>query len=257
MRPSSPGWAAACAQPGWNTATQRPRGERSLERWRLCTRCVPRGTACDGAPARRRSVRARDPEGDRSASRGGGGRGRPQRGLLHASGAAPRAAPLAADPRRPGPDVRPRHRRARPPVRAGRRCRSARGPRRARTSAPTCCGSWTAGPRHRRWSSAERSTSWRSTRSPERCTQTSTSQRTWCGWCSSIRVARHFYVDWDRAAQATVANLRAAAGAAPEDPRLLELVAELETGSADFRERGASNASAARLARLSPDPLVL
>lgn len=48
-------------------------------------------------------------------------------------------------------------------------------------------------------------------------------------------VARHYYADWDRAAQATVANLRAASGAAPEDPRLLELVAELETGSADFR----------------------
>ncbi len=47
---------------------------------------------------------------------------------------------------------------------------------------------------------------------------------------------RRFYVDWNRAAQSTVANLRAAAGTTPDDPRLLELVAELEAGSSDFRE---------------------
>lgn len=49
-------------------------------------------------------------------------------------------------------------------------------------------------------------------------------------------VARRFYSDWYRAAQSTVANLRAAVGPATDDPRLLELVAELEPGSAEFRE---------------------
>ncbi|MFC6066071.1 helix-turn-helix domain-containing protein [Streptomyces ochraceiscleroticus] len=45
---------------------------------------------------------------------------------------------------------------------------------------------------------------------------------------------RHFYADWDRAAQATVANLRAAAGFAPDNPRLRELVRTLTEHSADF-----------------------
>ncbi|GAA2613655.1 helix-turn-helix transcriptional regulator [Streptomyces axinellae] len=45
---------------------------------------------------------------------------------------------------------------------------------------------------------------------------------------------RHFYVDWDRAAQATVANLRQAAGFDPDDPRLRELVRTLTEHSAEF-----------------------
>ncbi|MEV3986869.1 MULTISPECIES: helix-turn-helix transcriptional regulator [unclassified Nonomuraea] len=45
---------------------------------------------------------------------------------------------------------------------------------------------------------------------------------------------RRFYADWDRAAQATVANLRQAAGFDPDDPRLAELVRDLTERSADF-----------------------
>jgi transcriptional regulator with XRE-family HTH domain len=45
---------------------------------------------------------------------------------------------------------------------------------------------------------------------------------------------RHFYPDWDRMAQATVANLRQAAGFDPDDPRLRELVRTLTEHSADF-----------------------
>ncbi|MEV0640512.1 helix-turn-helix transcriptional regulator [Streptomyces sp. NPDC050619] len=45
---------------------------------------------------------------------------------------------------------------------------------------------------------------------------------------------RHFYTDWDRAAQATVANLRQAAGFDPDSPRLRELVGTLTEHSADF-----------------------
>ncbi|OKI02020.1 transcriptional regulator [Streptomyces sp. CB02923] len=45
---------------------------------------------------------------------------------------------------------------------------------------------------------------------------------------------RNFYTDWDRAAQATVANLRQAAGADPGHPRLRELVGVLTGHSADF-----------------------
>ncbi|MFG2084879.1 MULTISPECIES: helix-turn-helix transcriptional regulator [unclassified Spirillospora] len=45
---------------------------------------------------------------------------------------------------------------------------------------------------------------------------------------------RRFYTDWDRAAQATVANLRQAAGFDPDDPRLAELVRDLTERSADF-----------------------
>ncbi|GEB52323.1 helix-turn-helix domain-containing protein [Streptomyces cacaoi] len=45
---------------------------------------------------------------------------------------------------------------------------------------------------------------------------------------------RDFYVDWDRAAHATVANLREAAGVDPDDPRLRALVASLNERSAEF-----------------------
>ncbi|MGC9380756.1 helix-turn-helix domain-containing protein [Streptomyces sp. MH13] len=45
---------------------------------------------------------------------------------------------------------------------------------------------------------------------------------------------RHFYADWDRAAQATVANLRQAAGFDPDGPRLRDLVRTLTEHSADF-----------------------
>ncbi|MFE7114393.1 helix-turn-helix domain-containing protein [Streptomyces sp. NPDC057654] len=45
---------------------------------------------------------------------------------------------------------------------------------------------------------------------------------------------RGFYADWDRAAQATVANLREAAGFDPDNPRLRELVRALTEHSADF-----------------------
>ncbi|GAA2212022.1 helix-turn-helix transcriptional regulator [Nonomuraea monospora] len=45
---------------------------------------------------------------------------------------------------------------------------------------------------------------------------------------------RAFYTDWDRAAQATVANLRQAAGFDPDDPRLADLVRALTDGSAEF-----------------------
>ncbi|TDE37780.1 helix-turn-helix transcriptional regulator [Actinomadura sp. 6K520] len=45
---------------------------------------------------------------------------------------------------------------------------------------------------------------------------------------------RHFHTDWDRAAQATVANLRQAVGFDPDDPRLTELVRDLTARSPDF-----------------------
>ncbi|QKG18704.1 helix-turn-helix domain-containing protein [Actinomadura verrucosospora] len=45
---------------------------------------------------------------------------------------------------------------------------------------------------------------------------------------------RRFYADWDRAAQAAVANLRQAVGFDPDDPRLTELVRTLTDQSADF-----------------------
>ncbi|MFH9067561.1 helix-turn-helix transcriptional regulator [Streptomyces coeruleorubidus] len=45
---------------------------------------------------------------------------------------------------------------------------------------------------------------------------------------------RHFYTDWDRAAQATVANLRHAAGFDPNAPRLRALVRTLTEHSATF-----------------------
>jgi transcriptional regulator with XRE-family HTH domain len=47
--------------------------------------------------------------------------------------------------------------------------------------------------------------------------------------------APHFYRDWNRAAESTVAALRRAAGIDSEDPRLSQLVGELSMKSADFR----------------------
>jgi hypothetical protein len=47
-------------------------------------------------------------------------------------------------------------------------------------------------------------------------------------------VGRGFYADWDRAAQATVANLREATGFDPDNPRLRELVRTLTEDNADF-----------------------
>ncbi|WP_328383645.1 helix-turn-helix transcriptional regulator [Streptomyces sp. NBC_00400] len=46
--------------------------------------------------------------------------------------------------------------------------------------------------------------------------------------------SRHFYTDWNRAAQATVANLRQAAGFEPDNPRLRALVRTLTEHSTDF-----------------------
>lgn len=45
---------------------------------------------------------------------------------------------------------------------------------------------------------------------------------------------RHFYADWERAAQAAVANLREGAGLDPDSPQLRRLVAELTAGSPEF-----------------------
>jgi hypothetical protein len=47
--------------------------------------------------------------------------------------------------------------------------------------------------------------------------------------------ARHFFVDWNAAASATVALLRAEAGREPHDRALRELVGELSTLSPEFR----------------------
>lgn len=47
--------------------------------------------------------------------------------------------------------------------------------------------------------------------------------------------AHHFYRDWHRAAESSVATLRRAAGIDPEDPQLRGLVGELSIKSADFR----------------------
>lgn len=48
-------------------------------------------------------------------------------------------------------------------------------------------------------------------------------------------VARDFFVDWDGGASATVALLRSAAGRAPGDRALRELIGELSTQSQEFR----------------------
>ncbi|MFI7068393.1 helix-turn-helix transcriptional regulator [Kribbella sp. NPDC050124] len=49
--------------------------------------------------------------------------------------------------------------------------------------------------------------------------------------------ARRFHADWDLAADMAVANLRTAAGKDPHDKGLHDLVGELSTRSADFRQR--------------------
>ncbi len=46
---------------------------------------------------------------------------------------------------------------------------------------------------------------------------------------------RTFFADWDRAAQACVANLRLALGRHPGEPRTLALTEELAAADADFR----------------------
>lgn len=48
-------------------------------------------------------------------------------------------------------------------------------------------------------------------------------------------VAHRFHREWDRTARATVAELHRAAGLAPDDPRLNEVVGELSLKSTDFR----------------------
>ncbi|MEU1931553.1 helix-turn-helix transcriptional regulator [Streptomyces sp. NPDC019826] len=45
---------------------------------------------------------------------------------------------------------------------------------------------------------------------------------------------RHFYTDWERAAQAAVANLHESAGLDPDSPRLHRLVTELTRHSTEF-----------------------
>ena len=49
--------------------------------------------------------------------------------------------------------------------------------------------------------------------------------------------ARRFYLNWDLAADTSVANLRTAAGKDPHDKRLHALVGELSTRSEEFRRR--------------------
>jgi transcriptional regulator with XRE-family HTH domain len=53
--------------------------------------------------------------------------------------------------------------------------------------------------------------------------------------------ARSFFLDWDRAADDTVALLRAEAGRDPHDRNLSDLVGELSTHSEDFRARWAAH----------------
>ncbi|MFK8844776.1 helix-turn-helix domain-containing protein [Streptomyces sp. Ac-502] len=53
---------------------------------------------------------------------------------------------------------------------------------------------------------------------------------------------RSFYADWNRAAEATVANLRQATGQDPDDPRLRELVRTLTGHSPDFARLWAAHA---------------
>nr|BFF15568.1 hypothetical protein GCM10025699_68710 [Microbacterium flavescens] len=49
--------------------------------------------------------------------------------------------------------------------------------------------------------------------------------------------ARHFHTDWARAADSTVASLRAATAEFGGDPGLLRLVADVNDASPDFAER--------------------
>lgn len=53
--------------------------------------------------------------------------------------------------------------------------------------------------------------------------------------------ARRFFIDWDRTADDTVANLRTDAGANPFDRDLTDLIGELVTRSDDFRVRWAAH----------------
>jgi transcriptional regulator with XRE-family HTH domain len=53
--------------------------------------------------------------------------------------------------------------------------------------------------------------------------------------------AKSFFLDWDRAADDTVALLRAEAGRDPHDRNLSDLVGELSTRSEDFRVRWAAH----------------
>jgi transcriptional regulator with XRE-family HTH domain len=53
--------------------------------------------------------------------------------------------------------------------------------------------------------------------------------------------ARHFYRDWDAAAETTVAVLRTEAGRDPRDRALHDLVGELSTRSTEFRARWAAH----------------
>ena len=53
--------------------------------------------------------------------------------------------------------------------------------------------------------------------------------------------SRHFFVDWDDGADATVALLRAEAGREPHDRALREIVGELSTLSPGFRTRWAAH----------------
>ncbi len=53
--------------------------------------------------------------------------------------------------------------------------------------------------------------------------------------------AQRFFLDWERAADDTVAILRAEAGRDPHDRNLSDLVGELATRSADFRTRWAAH----------------
>lgn len=53
--------------------------------------------------------------------------------------------------------------------------------------------------------------------------------------------ARDFFPDWERAADDIAAMLRSEAGRNPQDRRLIELVGELSTRSAEFRTRWAAH----------------
>jgi transcriptional regulator with XRE-family HTH domain len=53
--------------------------------------------------------------------------------------------------------------------------------------------------------------------------------------------SRHFFIDWDDGADATVALLRAEAGREPHDRALREIVGELSTLSPEFRTRWAAH----------------
>jgi transcriptional regulator with XRE-family HTH domain len=48
--------------------------------------------------------------------------------------------------------------------------------------------------------------------------------------------AREFYVDWDESTEVAVSGLREVAGVAPDDDRMLTLIAELSSASSRFRE---------------------